>query len=443
MTRASCLCVACCGLIAAIVSPVVASEQAQRPVLPQEVRQQQVQAEKSALSEAERQDQSQQSLKQLYQRAKETHGLITVLQQNAKSYFANMETLLDSDRGKRLARDPVAVRLFEGLHKYPAVSLREISDRLDAASALANRLEMLQSGAYVDYVPNQQTQDQINELYFWADDRTRSLATNLSVLNDILKKTPEGSVTADDKTLRVILDEIEAAFYKILVDHRMKGQEKAAPVVEKMVVDAAYFRQIERARAEEEIRTKEVQAEVLRKTTQAEAALLQQQAQSQRERSEAEIKYKDALAEIERLKQQADVKRTVQDTDARLARDKQLAASRRKEQVVLARSSEVTRLLAPFLTPGYWQPGLGEPTYDKGPVSLKRLIAEGALEKSADGLQKLLWIAQDPGDQARPRWGFGPSVAHVPPSEYEQIRKAQQYLIELGEVMVAEGMLAE
>ncbi len=424
-----------------LCSPASASELSQQPVSPEDIRQQQLHVERSALADAERRAISRQSLRELYSRAQKTQELLAVLKTKADSFFKNMDTLLDSDRGKQLALDPIATRVFKDKKDHPCVSFTEIADRTDQGSALLDRLSMSLSGPEVGFAPSQQTQNQVNELYFWVQDRSKQLDRDISTLNDLLRKAPSDIDVAKVKTLRVILDGLEAALDKSLADCRMQGEEKAAPEVQKIAVDAACFARVQRALADVESRKKEMEAQILKINAETETALLRQKTEAARDLAAAQEKYRDDLAELQRSRKDAEAKRQAKDIRAGLTRAAMLARATREQKVVLAHSDEVRSLLAPFITPGYWIPRESVPSYERQPMSLSKLRAAGALDPTAAGLHELLVIATFPGDKARPRWGYLPNIAAVSPEQHDQICQAQQYLIELGQVMVEERML--
>jgi hypothetical protein len=158
------------------------------------------------------------------------------------------------------------------------------------------------------------------------------------------------------------------------------------------------------------------------------------------ERTRMRIEQENTKAELQRLEQAAAVERGAQDVDAKLARDATHSDAEKKLRDQRCQDPKVRAALAPFLAPGYYQPGQERGGYDKLPVSLAALRAAGALEPSAQGLEKLRNIAVDARDEERPRWPFqGRTLA---PQQRDQVKEAQQYLIELGEEMVGLKMLA-
>jgi hypothetical protein len=82
------------------------------------------------------------------------------------------------------------------------------------------------------------------------------------------------------------------------------------------------------------------------------------------------------------------------------------------------------------------------PAYEKGPVSLSKLQAMHALRPSTPGLRALLAAGTAVRDKERPRWSFPKTLQQLNSQELDQLKQAQQYLIDLGDIMVELGMLA-
>ncbi len=433
-----------CGFVTVILGcTALAANYEQTPVSPEEVRRQSTQDELADRRQAEQLDLVRQTTQFLYMRALTTKEMFTKLKQQTESFFSRMETLLQSDEGKRLGLDPIGARFYQGLKDYPTVTMVEIEERAQAVSALVNRLESFQSGPAIALPPSQETQDQVNEQYFWVRSRLNEIQEDIGKLNDTVRQATSDFDPAKAKTLQVLLEELDAQFDRTLIDYRMLGEKKATKEVKQIVIDAAYLRRVERANAEEQIRRRQMEAELAHKKAEVETAVSNQLIAAQQRQFEAEKKYTDALAEIERLRKQAEVDRQVADIDADLQRDAKLTDAEKKQKIALAQSSEVAELLAPFLTPGYWQVGAPSASYEKQPLSFSQIVAKGALNQTSEGLQALLTIGINRNDKIRPRWGFRHRLKDLSEPEHEQLHKAQEYLINLGPTMVELGLLAK
>ena len=79
----------------------------------------------------------------------------------------------------------------------------------------------------------------------------------------------------------------------------------------------------------------------------------------------------------------------------------------------------------------------------KEPISLSKLQAIGGLEQTIKGLQELAGVACHKDDDVRTRWGCGAYAPWWSTGQQEVVQKAQDLLIELGPVLVEEGLLAK
>jgi len=76
-------------------------------------------------------------------------------------------------------------------------------------------------------------------------------------------------------------------------------------------------------------------------------------------------------------------------------------------------------------------------------VSLSRLQEVGALEQTIQGLGELADITGSKADDVRPRHVLPAYTSWWSTSQQEKIQKAQDLLIELGPILVEEGLLAK
>lgn len=420
----------------------VAAASRQEAISPEQYRQQLQDAERSRLTQAERLDLSRYLTRQLYIDANDAQDRLDALARKARAFFDQMELLLDSDQGKRIVRDPATFMTYYELHTRPALSLLDLDAKLNLASALANRLQLALDGPDVGYVPTTETQDQVHDLRYWVKERAALLDTQQSSLNTILRSAPADLDLSTAKTLRTALEQYRSRWPQMLAESRVLGEQLAADDARQTLIDAVYTSELESARAEARRIRDEMQAKIDTLTLQFQVDLLKLKQENERALAEANEKYKDTLAELQRLRQQGDVERTVADIEARIGQTTQLDQARQEQLKALARSPEVQRLLAPFLAHGSHQPGQNVPAYEKGPVSLSRLNAMHALRPTQEGLRALLTAGTAVRDTERPRWTFPKRLQRLSAQELDQLRQAQQYLIDLGSVMVELGMLA-
>jgi hypothetical protein len=368
---------------------------------------------------------------------------LQTLAQQATSFSTKMDTLLDSDAGKRLARDGNGFTTYIRLRNDPVVTMDLIALKTDTASALLNRLKLAEEGPDVGFVPSAKVQQEVDALHLWAKAKLQLLDTRNATLDTIVRKAPQDINLAQTKTLRRAVEEEKARWDLLVSENEESGRKLAAPDVNDTLLFAAYRAQLERARAEAARTRDEMQAQIEKLNQDFEIALLRQRQQAADELSAARRQYEDKLAQIQRNEKDAQTDRAIQDRTAALGRDAKLAVMDREERVALAKSPEVQQLLAPFITPGYWQPRQGRPSYDKMPVSRNQLKAYGALRQTPAGLKALLDIGMAPGDKERPRWPFRARYVDLTADEHEQIRQAQEYLIQLGDILEELGMLSK
>ncbi|HSW00963.1 MAG TPA: hypothetical protein VLI39_12370 [Sedimentisphaerales bacterium] len=378
---------------------------------------------------------------QLKTRASATKQLLASLLRNAQAFQDQINVLKDSDQGKRIAADGFGLVAYSDLEAHPVASVTEIKAKADAASALANILEVSANDPDAAHIPSTDTQDKINDLHFWAQDRTTRLAAQQSLLNNILQDAPSDIDPSKRPTLRVALESYRSRWHRLLAEFGTLGEALAANEARQTVVEASRLARLEAANARAELIRQEAQAEIEKIRAESQAAILQQEAATKRLLSDAQTKYNDLMAEVESLRKQADANRTAKGITSGIEEQKILDAAKKQQMIALAKSPRVQSLLTPFTTHGYWQPGLSKPTYDKGPVSLSQLGK--ALDPSPDGLSALLKIVIDKSDKERPRRRYSMFLSRLSPTQFEELKETQRYLIELGKTMVELGMLAE
>ncbi len=431
------------AIVALSVSACLAASSQSRPVVPDEYRRQMQQKENQQVAQDDATAAARDSVQQLLKRASDTQKLFARLSEASKSFFNQMQTLLDSDQGKRIARDPVAFMTYYELEKYPPVTTSQIQAHADAISAHVNRLKLMADANQATVVPSQETRDQISELNFWANDRLVAVETHQASLNAVLRRAPTGFDPAAASTLRSVLDDYKARWYQLLSTSGILARQRAAEEVKERLVNANYLAELERAASDERRIREEMRAAVAKANAEHEAAMLRQQIENERLLTQEKIRYADERAELDRLRKQADAKRTADDIVSGIQEAATIEQAEEERKMALAQTPRVRSLCAPFITPGYWQPGANKPEYDRRPVSLSRLRSRNALDPTPDGLSALLKIVIDNSDKERPRWRWSMFLQRLSPSQMDQLKEAQKYLIDLGDAMVKLGMLAE
>ena len=224
------------------------------------------------------------------------------------------------------------------------------------------------------------------------------------------------AVSAADETWNNALTSARAI--KVLAEARGEP-EKPRTLQEEIDVKAAEDALAERQKRQEE--------EAARKAREAEEQRRQEELAAERrlEQERLEAKRKEAAAAAAREQQQ-----------------------REAELLARAKSSEVQSTLAPFLHTRGVQPrkvGGGSvqfrSTFEESPMSLSALKGMGALEPSTEGLK---WLARVGGNRklSGPRWGVGSTPSSWTEDQKKLLKDAQEFLRELGPVLVKEGQLS-
>jgi hypothetical protein len=426
-----------------LTSVSFAARASRAPVSPKQLENQYKQEELTSRQNEQQTLEAKQTRAQLLRSAQDTLQALRTLAQQATSFSTKMETLLDSDAGKRVARDGVRFTTYINLQDYPAATMNEVTLKTDAASALLNRLQLAEEGPDVGFVPSAKTQQEVDDLQIWAKTKLTILENQTATLDTITRTAPQDIDLAQTKPLRTAVEECKAQWSMMVAEYQARGQKLASPNAKETILLAAYQAKLDRANAEAQRIIDTTQATIDKMKQEFEVALLQQKQQAAQELSAARQQYEDKLAQIQRSEKAAQTDRTIQDRTAALNRDAKVAAMDRQELIALAKSPEVQQLLAPFITPGYSQPRQRQPTYDKMPVSLNVLKTLGALRPTSDGLKALLDCGMTKADRERPRWSFHPRYLDLTPGEHEKLRQAQEYLIQLGDIMVELGMLSQ
>lgn len=354
------------------------------------------------------------------------------LKTKASSLSDQIQALLTNDTGKRLARDPLAIVTFIQIRDEPAPSVQQIDRKAAAVDAALKAVEEKLARPRVD-LPSPQQRCEILDAYSWARGNADRIADRLDFLQALLATTAGNDDVSKVPTLDAAIKEYKNRFTRVFAQRWLEGEEKAAERAQKTLTDTAEKAVLERAAQEAKLKMEKAVAEVERLKAEHEVEL--RQLREKQEKRIADIERELALAKAARLKQQAETiviaKQAQQDADLIL----------KKKQ---ARDPEVQQLLAPFIAPGYYQPKYprGEIGVQKIPMSYAKLQAFGALQPDTNGLQKLIQVATWSGDKARPRWSYNWRAHKLKPEEIEEVTKAQRFLIELGPVMVQEGILS-
>lgn len=423
------------------------------PVIAQEKTEEQSKAE-AAERELKRRDEAQQRdarrrlFTQVTTKVERTTEFYVTLAKNLEDFSARMKALLTNEEGKRLAHNSGFVEYIE-LEKYPAALPEEVQTRRASAESILKSLKAEEQRVDIGFLPSEATIDEADELYFWVKDRLGRLAAQEVRLQGILSKAPTEIDLSKARTLVDTITDYHATWSELLNNSRLLGEQLSKPESEKILVDAVRIAELERARLASEGLVREKLAEMETMKVEFEARLSRMATEQEALRLKAKQESDDAKAELEALHKDADTARLTKTIDADVAREAKTADAERKLLVQRCHSAEVKRLLAPLLSQGYYQPGVKGRGIERKSVSLTCLRRFGALEKNKNGLAQLLavGVGKDNGGNRRfndrpTLWGWYHDIDRISVGQLEELKKAQLTLIELGDTLVEERMLA-
>lgn len=374
-------------------------------------------------------------------KVRRTDELLDRLAKHASEFEKERLGLLTNDKGKALAADPVSFMAFLRLYEEPATTSEKVSDKKIAVQLILTSLPKERQQSDVGYLPPPELFDELSSLNAWANDRFARLQAQQATLKTLLADAPAVRDIKTAKQMGSAIQEYRAKWHKLLAESRILGEQQAESESGKVLVEAARLAKLEEIQAERERFLEETRTEIARLKLVQEAALLQLQMDAERERFEAEKRHNDAMVELERLRRDSEAAREVAEKRADIIRQQQRDVAAREEQIAKVNSPEVKELLSSFFASGSWQPGKRRLSYEPGPISYKQLMVVGALKPDSVGLNHLLDVVNARLND-RPRWGKARKLASLSADGRARLVKAQKLLIELGPLMVEEGLLA-
>lgn len=341
--------------------------------------------------------------------ARNATNVLTRLLKQANQVMSDAVALSTNEMGRSVALHPDLVTQARRLFEVNLPSLAPTSDvisRLEAARRIEQQL-VDATGTTFEPTPDLMVTTQNSAL--WSEQELRKVAEAQTLLSGLIQesriKVAPAPLTPNSPTLQSAISQA----------------------------------------AQAELATR--QRTIVEKTTEAkgEAADTIAKAEAQRIIEEARIQASNVLAQANEVKAQQQreaMVRTaegkVQDSKAKVEAVTKEDEARKIELRKKASEPEIQTKLAPFITPGYWQPGTL--STEKKAYSYNQLQGSGALDSTKAGLQKLAHIATDPRDKLRPRWKLGPNWL-LKPEQLEKVKEAQQLLTELGPVLVEMNLL--
>ncbi len=326
------------------------------------------------------------------------------------AFDATVQPLLAGDDGKKVAGDPIQLARFRAVYEKDRPG-KDVAERMRrAATDLIAPVRASQTIAKDASNPSDQVSGELDRLATQLAGLKRVWEQDRRTVDAIVSDSKRGKQPAAAQTLdQAVRADAEAEALALATATEKERAKVRAEMKEKQVREAG----------ELERKIEEAKIEKLRSTKLAEADRIQTDAGITAQKGKDVVADEKAKVERERLRKKA-------------------------------QTPEVKQALAPLLTPGYHQPfrykagALGiERTAKKQPVSFSRLQEVGALEQTIQGLGELADITGSRDDDVRPRLKLPDYTTHWSTSQQEKIQKVQDLLIELGPVLVEEGLLSK
>lgn len=369
---------------------------------------------------------------------------LDLLRSEADALRARRESLKTSDEGKRLgvSLNELSAAEWERLLADPLYDVARIDlirkQVIDIQSELVKQKQESPPG----YLPPIQVESELTKIGTEVRGSLAHVRERAKHLDEMLRDAPSLPDPRKAQTLQEAMDAYRRreqaarnAAEKIGVE---EGRAQGLQQVTENARIAAFERMAEHSRE----LLADARAETERQKLDFEARLKLLAEEQQRELADINKRLADSEAQRSVTNAKADATRIQGELDA----DKVRLVQR-------CRDPQVQKLLAPFLAHGMWQPGdrKGNPQVrERGPMSFSGIQATGALQPTPDGLKELLYLGnatvkssihKNP-DTERPHWGFSFSAKRLSESDWDQIRKAQSLLNELGPTFVELKLLA-
>ncbi len=382
---------------------------------------------------------------EIISKAKLTKDSFVQLKADTLAFSKRMDTLLDSDDGKRIACDPELLSTYNHLCNEPAITETDVATYLDRSSALLERVKIAEGHSEAKYLPTKETRYEIENLYAWGNDRSKRLKSQRDTLERIIERAPRDISLDTLPTLKKKLQELNAQGSIMHGVASNQAQLLTKERVQEILTHAYELKELEWALAEQKRLLEEARSENLRKETEMEIALTQLNSEWQNKLALAQNTFDEKMSELKRQLQDAQMTR--KETESRFQIDMGVRQDTMtvEQMEAEAKSLEVRRLLTPFISKGCWQPCQSFHTSQPMPMSLNRMGAYQALKydkNDAKYLNYLLGLGISPYND-RPHWTYPPHINRCSPQQKAEIVAAQKYLIRLGPTMVRLGMLSE
>jgi hypothetical protein len=313
-----------------------------------------------------------------------------------------LNELPTSDSGKRLAVNADLVTQFRAIHDSERIDATELGTLTEQLSELRGIVEKTLANEQLVINLDERFKQQVETLSERFKQAAISTRQQLETLKVVITAAKTKTVAPSDTTLA---DAIQS---------------------QQQHENESYLQELARARA-----TMKQEFDQQRQSQQLEMDRQLEQVRLEQEAAQGALEVQKAQEGVRQLKEEAE--QLAADIAAQKARAEQLA---KFEQAL----PEIRSLLSPMISKGRMQLGgtTGWTPGEEGPVSLSALKAAKALDLSDKGVYYIgpLFCGPNCGND-RPRGSFPASISY----SKAEIHRAQELLVEFGDILVEKEML--
>ncbi len=345
----------------------------------------------------------------------------------------HLTKLRTSDEGKRLAAslDAISARQIQSLYTGEIISVTMLDAINQQVQASASELKKLRADPPPGFVPSEAQQDEPVKAAVTLRNDLARINERIIWLNELLASASQNTDVAKAPTLEAKLADFDQKQRQLWNAAQQKGIDQAQPESVEQITAAANTAELERAleHAQQIIRDTRAELESIRIEDEMQINQIRSEQRQREDALNKKLAALEAAHQIQIAQNEVTVKTGKDDAD--LLRKRKAC-----------HDHDVLNVLSPFLAKGYWQPKSGR-GIDSEPMSLSQIRAYGALDPSKAGLERLMQCANLRGND-RPHWGLFLMVGEQSPTptQIEAAKRAQAYLINLGDALLAEGLLS-
>lgn len=381
----------------------------QRQVQELETKQAQARISEKKAAEAAAQALARTRQEEVLAQARTATNALGGLLQSLNRVTTDAAALRTNDFGRTVALHPDLVAQARRLYEVNLPALAPMTDIISRLEGVRRIEQQLLAALGTTYQPEAEVAVTAQNASLWSDQELRKIAEAQTLLAGLIQeskiKVSPTALTPQSPSLGAAIEQLNQAEsamrQRAIVEHTKDAKGEAADTL---------------AKAEAQRILEEARLQASNLLAQANEAKAKQQREDMVRKAEGKI----------------------EDSKAKVKADQNEDEARNIELRKRAAEPDVQTKLAPFITPGYWQPKAV--SYEKKPYSFTQLQSFGALDTTTSGLRNLAHLATDPRDKLRPRLKLKPQWLQNP-QELEKVKEVQRLLTELGPVLVEMKLL--